>query len=57
MISSILTAAHEEMWTQRNKNCHGCNNHTSATAVDKIDKQAKVLYNKIDSILTYEHDK
>ena len=39
------------------KDRHGCNNHTSATAVEKIDKQVKFLYNKIDSVLTYERDK
>ena len=57
LIGSIFTAAHEEMWTQRNKDCHGCNNCTSATAVEKIDKQVKFLYNKIDSVLTYKCDK
>ena len=45
------------MWTQRNKDCHGCNNCTSATAVEKIDKQIQFLYNKIDSVLTYKSDK
>ena len=57
MIGSILTTAHEDMWTQRNKDRHGCNNRTSATAVEKIDKQVKFFYNIIDSILTYERDK
>ena len=55
LIGSIFTAAHEEMWTQRNKDCHGCNNRTSATAVEKIDKQVQFLYNKIDSVFTYKH--
>ena len=45
------------MWTQRNKDCHRRTNHTSATAVEKIDKQVKFLYTKIDSVLTYERDK
>ena len=43
LIDSIFTAAHEEMWTQRNKDCQWCNNYTSATAVEKIDKQVKFL--------------
>ena len=45
------------MWTQHNKDCHGCNNRTSATAVEKIDKQVKFLFNKIDSVLSYKRDK
>ena len=57
LIGSIFTAAHEEMWTQRNKDCHRRTNRTSATAVEKIDKQVKFLYTKIDSVLTYEHEK
>ena len=59
LIGSIFTAAHDEMWTQRNKDRHKRTNRTSATAVEKIDKQVKFLYTKIDSvlILTYEHDK
>ena len=36
LTGSIFTAAHKEMWTQRNKDRHGCNNHTSATAVEKL---------------------
>ena len=57
LTGSIFTAAHKEMWTQRNKDHHKCNNRTSATAVEKIDKQVQFLYNKIDSVLTYKHDK
>ena len=45
------------MWTHRNKDCHIQTNHTSATAVEKIDKQVKFLYTKIDFVLTYEHNK
>ena len=45
------------MWTQRNKNQHGCNNRTSITAVEKIDNQVQSLYNKIDSILPYKREK
>ena len=43
LIGSIFTAAHEEIWTQRKKDCHGCNNRTGATAVEKIDKQVKFI--------------
>ena len=57
LIGSIFTTAHEEMWTQCNKDCHGCNNCTSATAVEKIDKQVKFLFNMIEYVLTYEYDK
>ena len=57
LIGSIFTAAHDKMWTQRNKDRHRRTNHTSATAVEKIDKQVKFLYTKIDSVLTYERDK
>ena len=57
IISSILTADHKKIWTQRNKDHHSCKNHTSTTAVEKIDKQVQFLYNKIDSVLTYKCDK
>ena len=57
IIGSILTAVREEMWTQCNKDHHSCNNRTSATTVEKIDKQVQFLYNKIDSVLTYKRDK
>ena len=45
------------MWTQCNIDWDGCNNSTSVTAVEKIDKQVKFLYTKIDSVLTYKRDK
>ena len=57
LISSIFTAAHKEIWAQHNKEHHGCNSSTSATAVKKIDKQVQLLYNKIDYVLTYKRDK
>ena len=54
LMVSIFTAAHKEMWTQHNKDHHRRTNCTSATAVEKIDKQIKFLYAKIDSVLTYK---
>ena len=45
------------MWTQCNKDCHGCNNRTGATAIEKIDKQVQFLYNMIDYVLSYKRDK
>ena len=57
LIGSIFTAAHDKIWTQRNKDRHKRTNHTSATAVEKIDNQVKFLYTKIDSVLTYEREK
>ena len=56
LIGSIFTATHDKMWTQRNKDRHRRTNYTSATAVEKINKQVKFLYTKIDSVLTYERD-
>ena len=45
------------MWNQRNKDRHRRTNRTSATAVERIDKQVNFLYTKIDSVLTYEREK
>ena len=45
------------MRIQCNNNQHKCNNHTSATAVEKIDNQAKALYNKINLVLSYKQEK
>ena len=54
LISSIYSTAYEEMWTQHNKDYNNC---TSATTVEKIDNQVKLLCNKIDSVLHYERKK
>ena len=45
------------MWTQHNKDCHGCNNHTSAIAVERTDNQVQALYNKIVTVLPYKREK
>ena len=54
LIGSIYTVAYKEMWTHPNKDQHGYNNRTSATADEKIDNQVQSLYNKIDLVLLYK---
>lgn len=51
IICFISNAAEEEIWAQQQKDWHRCKNGTNATAVEKVDKQIKELYNQGDTVL------